>query len=123
MDMSTNKTNKTNQKEQYEIILKLYNGLSENLKLINQKASKNKEDSSVTQLAFKIDKIAAALQLSLDFENKEAKKISENLRELYRHIRIAMKLIYENKNFELLKSASDVSFTLEDSWTKIRPSI
>ena len=121
--MSTNKTNKTNQKEQYEIILKLYNGLSENLKLINQKVSKNKEDSSVTQLAFKIDKIAAALQLSLDFENKEAKKLSENLRDLYRHIRLAMKLIYENKNFELLKSACDVSYTLKDSWAKIRPSI
>tara|TARA_B100001142_G_C13963600_1_gene512091 strand:- start:166 stop:528 length:363 start_codon:yes stop_codon:yes gene_type:complete len=120
MEMSTNKTNN---KEQYEIILKLYNGLSGNLKLINQKVSKNKEDNSITQLAFKTDKIAAALQLSLDFENKEAKKLSENLRELYRHIRIAMKLIYENKNFELLKSASDVSFTLEDSWTKIRPSI
>ena len=120
MDMSTNKTN---QKEQYEIILKLYKGLSENLKIINQKASKNKEDSSIAQLAFKIDKIAAALQLSLDFENKEAKKLSENLRDLYRHIRLAMKLIYENKNFELLKSASDVSFSLKDSWAKIRPSV
>ena len=42
-------TNKTNNKEQYEIILKLYNGLSGNLKLINQKVSKNKEDNSKTE--------------------------------------------------------------------------
>ena len=113
----------TNKKEQYEIILKLYNGLSKNLKLINQKASKNKEDNSITQLAFKTDKIAAALQLSLDFENKEAKKLSEQLRDLYRHIRLAMKLIYENKNFELLKSSSDVSSTLKDSWSQIKSKI
>ena len=120
MDMNTNIKKST---EQYEIILKLYTGLNDNLKKINQKFAKNKEDNSITQLAYKIDKIAAALQLSLDFENKDAKKLSENLRDIYRHIRLAMKLIYENKNFKLLKSASDVSFTLKDSWTKIRPSI
>ena len=106
--------NKTvNKKEQYEIILKLYTGLSQNLTRISQ-IVKNKEDNNITQLAFKSDKIAAALQSCLDFENKEASKISENLLELYRHIRVAMKLIYENKNFDLLKSASDVSLTLKN---------
>ena len=116
--------NKTvNKKEQYEIILKLYTGLSQNLTRISQIVKKNKEDNNITQLAFKSDKIAAALQNCLDFENKEASKISENLLELYRHIRVAMKLIYENKNFDLLKSASDVSLTLKDSWAKIRPNI
>lgn len=115
--------NTVNNKEQYEIILKLYNGLCDNLKSINKKFLKNADDSAITQLAYKSDKIAAALQSSLDFDNKDAKKISENLREIYRHIRLAMKLIYENKNFELLKSASDISFTLQNSWSQIKPKV
>ena len=73
--------------------------------------------------AFKSDKITAALQSCLDFDNKDTKKISENLREIYRHIRLSMKLIYENKNFELLKSSSDVSSTLRDSWSQIKSKI
>ena len=40
------------------------------------------------------------------------------------NIRLAtMKLIYENKNFELLKSASDISFTLQNSWSQIKPKV
>ena len=128
MEMSNEKTldkkeKKFDKKEQYEIILKLYQGLDNNLQKISQKVKVNKDDNSITQLAFKSDKITSALQSCLDFDNKEAVKISENLRDIYRHIRLALKLIYENQNFELLKSATDVTFTLKDSWAKIRSSI
>ena len=112
-----------NSKEQHEIILKLYNGLCKNLKIINQKFEKNADDNEISQLAFKADKITAALQSCLDFDNKDTKKISENLREIYRHIRLSMKLIYESKNFELLKSSSDISSTLKDSWSQIKSKI
>jgi len=112
-----------NSKEQHEIILKLYDGLCKNLKIINKKFEKDASDNEISQLAFKADKITAALQSCLDFDNKDAKKISENLREIYRHIRLSMKLIYENKNFELLKSSSDVSSTLRDSWSQIKSKI
>ncbi len=117
------KEKKFDKKEQYEIILKLYQGLDNNLQKISQKVKVNKDDNSITQLAFKSDKITSALQSCLDFDNKEAVKISENLRDIHRHIRLALKLIYENQNFELLKSATDVTFTLKDSWAKIRSSI
>ena len=117
------KEKKFDKKEQYEIILKLYQGLDNNLQKISQKVKVNKDDNSITQLAFKSDKITSALQSCLDFDNKEPVKISENLRDIYRHIRLALKLIYENQNFELLKSATDVTFTLKDSWAKIRSSI
>ena len=117
------KEKKLDKKEQYEIILKLYQGLDSNLQKISQKVKVNKDDNSITQLAFKSDKITSALQSCLDFDNKEVVKISENLRDIYRHIRLALKLIYENQNFELLKSATDVTFTLKDSWAKIRSSI
>ena len=117
------KEKKLDKKEQYEIILKLYEGLDSNLRKISQKVKVDKDDNSITQLAFKSDRITSALQSCLNFENKEAVKLSENLRDIYRHIRLALKLIYENQNFELLKSATNATFTLKDSWAKIRPSI
>ena len=45
--------NTVNNKEQYEIILKLYNGLCKNLKIINQKFEKNADDNEISQLALK----------------------------------------------------------------------
>ena len=74
------KEKKLDKKEQYEIILKLYQGLDNNLQKISQKVKVNKDDNSIAQLAFKSDKITSALQSCLDFDNKEAVKISENLR-------------------------------------------
>ena len=79
------------QKEKYNIILKLYKGLVDNLEALYK--SKDKKNNA-TQIAYKVDRIASGLQVTLNFENEESKSISENFRELYRHIRFAMKMIY-----------------------------
>tara|TARA_B100000963_G_C22571880_1_gene646507 strand:- start:303 stop:671 length:369 start_codon:yes stop_codon:yes gene_type:complete len=117
------KEKKVEIKTQYNIILKLLKGLNDNISQIDNKFSKNKDDVDITNLAFKVDRIASALHYSLDFDNKDCIKISENLRELYRHIRFSMKLIYEQRNFKFLPSAVNVSKELYGSWSKIRPTI
>ena len=116
-------TKKSETKTQYNIILELLKGLNENIIKIEKKFKKNKDDQEITNLAFKVDKIASALHYCLDFDNKDCKKISENLRELYRHIRFSMKMIYEQRNFKFLSSASNVSKELYGSWSKIKPTI
>ena len=42
----------------------------------------------------------------------ESIKISENFRELYRHIRFAMKLVYEKQEYKFLNSSRDIAKTL-----------
>ena len=49
--------------------------------------------------------------------------MSENFRELYRHIRFAMKMIYEKQEYVLLDSSREIAKTLYQSWAKIKPSI
>ena len=110
-------------KEKYNVILKLYKGLTDNLEDLCKKVATKKSKSEVSQLAFKVDRIAAGLQYTLDFENEKTKKISENFRELYRHIRFAMKMIFEKQEFKFLSSSREIAKTLYDSWSKIRPSI
>ena len=74
-------------KEQYNIILKLYKGLHENLEELYKKSKDNKS-TNASQLAYKVDKIASGLHLTLNFEDEKTVKISENFRELYRHVTI-----------------------------------
>ena len=62
--------------------------------------------SDISKLAYKIDRIASGLQYCLDFEKKDALKISENLRDIYRHIRFGMKCAYEDKNYKYVNGAS-----------------
>ena len=52
-----------------------------------------------------------------------AAKMLENFRELYRHVRFAMKMIYEKQEYKFLNSARDIAKTLYESWAKIKPSI
>ena len=113
--------NELSSKERHNIILKLYKGLSDNLEELNK--SKDKKGSNATQIAYKVDKIASGLQVTLDFSNEESKSISENFRELYRHIRFAMKMIYEKQEYVLLDSSREIAKTLYQSWAKIKPSI
>ena len=51
------------------------------------------------------------------------RKTNENFRELYRHIRFAMKMIYEKQEYVLLDSSREIAKTLYQSWAKIKPSI
>ncbi len=109
--------------DKYTIILKLYKGLQDNLETLEKKVNSKKSKTEVSQLAYKVDKIASGLQCTLDFENEKTKKISENFRELYRHIRFSMKMIYENEDFKLLESSRNIANTLYNSWAKIKPII
>ena len=113
--------NELSSKERHNIILKLYKGLTDNLEELNK--SKDKKGSNASQIAYKVDRIASGLQVTLDFTNEESKSISENFRELYRHIRFAMKMIYEKQEYVLLDSAREIAKTLYQSWAKIKPSI
>ena len=113
--------NELSSKERHNIILKLYKGLSDYLEELNK--SKDKKGSNATQIAYKVDRIASGLQVTLDFSNEESKSISENFRELYRHIRFAMKMIYEKQEYVLLDSSREIAKTLYQSWAKIKPSI
>ena len=113
--------NELSSKEKHNIILKLYKGLTDNLEELNK--SKDKKASNATQIAYKVDRIASGLQVTLDFSNEESKSISENFRELYRHIRFAMKMIYEKQEYVLLDSSREIAKTLYQSWAKIKPSI
>ena len=113
--------NELSSKERHNIILKLYKGLTDNLEELNK--SKDKKGSNASQIAYKVDRIASGLQVTLDFSNEESKSISENFRELYRHIRFAMKMIYEKQEYVLLDSSREIAKTLYQSWVKIKPSI
>ena len=113
--------NELSSKERHNIILKLYKGLTDNLEELNK--SKDKKGSNASQIAYKVDRIASGLQVTLDFSNEESKSISENFRELYRHIRFAMKMIYEKQEYVLLESSREIAKTLYQSWAKIKPSI
>ena len=113
--------NELSSKERHNIILKLYKGLTDNLEELNK--SKDKKGSNASQIAYKVDRIASGLQDTLDFTNEESKSISENFRELYRHIRFAMKMIYEKQEYVLLDSSREIAKTLYQSWAKIKPSI
>ena len=113
--------NELSSKERHNIILKLYKVLTDNLEEINK--SKDKKGSNASQIAYKVDRIASGLQVTLDFTNEESKSISENFRELYRHIRFAMKMIYEKQEYVLLDSSREIAKTLYQSWAKIKPSI
>ena len=113
--------NELSSKERHNIILKLYKGLTDNLEESNK--SKDKKGSNASQIAYKVDRIASGLQVTLDFTNEESKSISENFRELYRHIRFAMKMIYEKQEYVLLDSSREIAKTLYQSWAKIKPSI
>ena len=113
--------NELSSKERHNIILKFYKGLTDNLEQLNK--SKDKKGSNASQIAYKVDRIASGLQVTLDFSNEESKSISENFRELYRHIRFAMKMIYEKQEYVLLDSSREIAKTLYQSWAKIKPSI
>ena len=113
--------NELSSKERHNIILKLYKGLTDNLEELNK--SKDKKGANASQIAYKVDRIASGLQVTLDFSNEESKSISENFRELYRHIRFAMKMIYEKQEYVLLDSSREIAKTLYQSWAKIKPSI
>ena len=113
--------NELSSKERHNIILKLYKGLTDNLEELNK--SKDKKGSNASQIAYKVDRIASGLLVTLDFSNEESKSISENFRELYRHIRFAMKMIYEKQEYVLLDSSREIAKTLYQSWAKIKPSI
>ena len=63
-------TKELSSKEKYNIILKLYKGLVDNLEELYK--SKNREaQSNATQIAYKIDKIASGLQVTLNFDNED----------------------------------------------------
>ena len=109
-------------KDKYNIILQLYKGLTDNLEILGKNINE-KSKTELSQVAYKVDKITAGLQYTLDFENEKTTKISENFRELYRHIRFSMKMIYENQDFKLLNSSRNIAKVLYDSWSKMKPSI
>ena len=115
------KKNELSSTEKYNIILKMYKGLFDNLEELYK--SKETKGSDASQIAYKVDRIASGLQVTLDFDNEESKSISENFRELYRHIRFAMKMIYEKQEYVLLDSSREIAKTLYQSWAKIKPSI
>ena len=118
-----NPNNVPSAQEQYNIILKLYKGLHDNLEELYKKSKDKNSSTKASQLAYKVDRIASGLHLTLNFEDEKTVKISENFRELYRHVRFAMKMIYEKQEYKFLNSARDVARTLYQSWAKIKPTI
>ncbi len=114
--------NKLAKKEltKYEIIHMLFKGLNENISKLENDVKNNSSSSDISKLAYKIDRIASGLQYCLDFEKKDALKISENLRDIYRHIRFGMKCAYEDKNYKYVNGANDISKILLESWSKIK---
>ena len=116
----TNIKDKSSTISKYDIVHKLFKGLNENISLLDNNIKKKKSSSDLSQLAYKIDRIASGLQYCLDFENKDAEKLSENLRDIYRHIRFSMKCVYEEQNFAYVESSKEVSKTLLDSWSKMK---
>ena len=109
--------------EQYNIILKLYKGLFDNIEDLYKKSKDNKSGTVTSQLAYKVDRIAAGLQSTLKFDDEHSRKISENFRDLYRHVRFSMKMIYEKQEYKFLESSRNIAKTLYESWSKIKPSI
>ena len=99
-------------KEQYNIILKLYKGLFENLEELYKKSKDKNSSTNASQLAYKVDRIASGLHYTLNFKDEKSVKISENFRDLYRHVRFAMKMIYEKQEYKFLNSARDIAKTL-----------
>mgnify|MGYP002036841482 CR=1 FL=1 len=122
-NVEKNKTEELSSTEKYNIILKLYKAMVDNLEDLKRKSKDDKSTTKVSQLAYKIDRIAAGLHYTLDFENEKTISLSENFRELYRHIRFAMKMVYEKQEFKFVDSSRDIAKTLYDSWSKIKPSI
>tara|TARA_B100000900_G_C20136187_1_gene536098 strand:- start:66 stop:461 length:396 start_codon:yes stop_codon:yes gene_type:complete len=120
---TTDKKENLKSKDKYNIILQLYKGLTDNLEILGEKIINKNSSTEVSQVAYKVDKIAAGLQYTLDFENEKTLKISENFRELYRHIRFSMKMIYENQDSKLLDSSRNIAKVLHDSWAQIKPKI
>ncbi len=123
LDKQEKETKELSQKEKYNIILKLYKALFDNLDDLCAKSKDKKATTKVSQLAYKVDRIVSGLHYTLDFKNEKSIKISENFRELYRHIRFAMKLVYEKQEYKFLNSSRDIAKTLYESWAKIKPSI
>ena len=118
-----NPNNVPSAQEQYNIILKLYKGLHDNLEELYKRSKDKNSSTKASQLAYKVDRIASGLHLTLNFEDENTVKISENFRELYRHVRFAMKMIYEKQEYKFLNSARNVAKTLYESWAKIKPTI
>ena len=67
-------------KEQYNIILKLYKGLHENLEELYKKSKDKNSSTNASQLAYKVDRIASGLHYTLNFKDEKSVKISRNLR-------------------------------------------
>ena len=67
----TDKKENLNSKDKYNIILQLYKGLTDNLEILGKKITDKKSTTEVSQVAYKVDKIASGLQYTLDFENEK----------------------------------------------------
>ena len=65
-----NQNNMPSAKEQYNIILKLYKGLHENLEELYKKSKDKKSSTKASQLAYKVDRIVSGLHLTLNFEDE-----------------------------------------------------
>ena len=83
----------------------MYKGLFDNIEDLYKKSKDNKSGTVTSQLAYKVDRIAAGLQLTLKFDDEHSRKISENFRDLYRHVRFSMKMIYEKQEYKFLESS------------------
>ena len=106
--------------EPYEIIHELLSNLNKNLSQAITSMDKGKIQNAKKQ-AKKAESIAYALQNCLNM--RDGGEIAENLNYLYRHIRLAAKILLEKEQSELLTSAHFVSNEILEGWKGMNSSV
>ena len=106
--------------EPYEIIHELLSNLNTKLSQAIISMDKGKIQNAKEE-AKKAESIAYALQNCLNM--RDGGEIAENLNYLYRHIRLAAKILLEQEKPELLTSAHFVSNEILEGWKGMSSSV
>ena len=87
---------------------------------IHKVSPENRMHPEILKLADELDGRVGTYYNRLSSLNKDVEKLSENLRNIYRHIRFSMKCVYEEQDFSYIESSKQVSKTLLDSWSTMK---
>lgn len=99
------------------IIEKLLKAMHEDIVELKTFKDLEKGSAKIAEKSERINKIAVALQNSLDKE--KGGQIAENLDHLYKHVRFAAIRALENHDFTYLESAEKVTREINEGWSKM----
>lgn len=99
------------------IIEKLLKAMHEDIVELKSLKDLEKGSAKIAEKSERINKIAVALQNSLDKE--KGGQIAENLDHLYKHVRFAAIRAFENHDFSYLESAEKVTREINEGWSKM----